>query len=141
MEDDDLKVFFYGSFMDVDLLRTRGVVPKAFEVAMLKHWDIVFSPLATLVSNQARSVYGIVADLSRTDIELLYSGEELKSYRPIEVIVKMRRNKSVRAQCYISQPTPGPKPPADYLHRVIAAAQNLGFPSAYLHRLKQFLER
>ena len=62
---DSLKIFFYGSFMDLEVLRTLGVVPKAFETAELKNWSITFSPIATLVRSEGDSVYGTIAEISQ----------------------------------------------------------------------------
>ena len=33
MKTDLLKVFYYGSFMDLEVLRTRGVVPRTVETS------------------------------------------------------------------------------------------------------------
>ncbi len=68
-----VKVFFYGSFMDLEVLRTLGVVPRTFETAELKNWNITFSPMATLVRSKGDSVYGIIAELSRAEVRTLYS--------------------------------------------------------------------
>ncbi len=131
------KIFFYGSFMDLEVLRTLGVVPRTFETAELKHWNISFRPLATLVRSEENSVYGIVAEMSRTDVETLYSRDDMKHYRAIDVTVETERDKHVPVQCYISKRGTGQKPSVEYLQRVIHAAENLGFPPAYLAKLRR----
>ena len=134
------KVFFYGSFMDLDFLRTKGVSTKSFEVATLEDWGIVLAPLATLIPAETDSVYGIVAELSPADIDRLYSSEEMTGYRPVSVTVKTRSNKQISATCYISNPVPGSKPSAEYVKRITAAARALDLPSFYVGKLKRFLE-
>ncbi len=137
MTTDSLKIFLYGSFMDIEVLRTLGVVPRTFETAELKNWTITFSPMATLVRSEEDSVYGIIAELSRTEVRTLYSRDDLKHYKPVEITVETERNKRVPAQCYISKPGTGQKPSVEYLRRVIHAAENLDFPPAYLAQLRR----
>ncbi len=132
-----VKIFFYGSFMDLEVLRDLGVVPQAFETAKLKRWGITFSPMATLVPREGDVVYGAVAELSRTDVEKLYSRDDLKRYKPIDVTVETEHNKRVSAQCYISKSGTGQKPSVDYLQRVVSAAQKLEFPTSYLSKLRR----
>jgi ketosteroid isomerase-like protein len=134
---DSLKIFFYGSFMDLELLRTLGVVPKTFETAELKNWSIAFSPMATLVRSEGDSVYGTIAELSRDEVRTLYTRDDLKHYNPVDITVATEQNNRVPAQCYISKPGAGQKPSVEYLRRVIHAAGSLGFPPAYLAKLRR----
>jgi hypothetical protein len=134
---DSIKIFFYGSFMDLELLRTLGVVPKTFETAELKNWSITFSPMATLVRREGDSVYGAIAELSRDEVRMLYSKGDLKRYYPVDITVSTKRNERVTVQCYISKSGTGQTPSVEYLQRVIQAAKNLGFPPVYLARLER----
>jgi len=134
---DSVKIFFYGSFMDLEVLRTLGVVPRTFETAELKNWNITFSPMATLDPSEGDSVYGIIAELSRAEVRTLYSRDDLKHYKPVDITAATKRNKHAPAQCYISKPRTGQKPSVEYLQRVIHAAENLGFPPAYLTQLRR----
>jgi hypothetical protein len=132
-----LKIFFYGSFMDLEVLRTLGVVPKTIETAELKNWSITFSPMANLVRSEGDSVYGTIAELSRDEVRMLYTRDDLKHYNPVDITVATTRYKHVPAQCYISKPGTGQKPSVEYLRRVIHAAESLDFPPAYLAKLRQ----
>jgi hypothetical protein len=134
---ESLNIFFYGSFMDLELLRTLGVVPKTFGKAELKNWSIAFSSMATLVQSEGDSVYGTIAELSRDEVRMLYTRDDLKHYSPVDIAVATERNKRVPAQCYISKPGAGQKPSVEYLRRVIQAAESLGFPPAYLAKLRR----
>ena len=53
-------VFFYGSFINLDVLREAGLVPDRVEVARLGGFDIVIRPLANLIRSDQHSVYGIL---------------------------------------------------------------------------------
>jgi hypothetical protein len=43
--------------MDLEVLRTLGVVPQTFETAELRNWSITFSPMATLVRRVPAQCY------------------------------------------------------------------------------------
>ncbi len=92
--------------------------------------------MATLVQSQGDSVYGTIAELSRAEIQTLYSTDNLKHYHPVDITVATKTNKRVPTQAYISKPGTQ-KPSVEYLQRVIQAAENLGFPPAYLARLRR----
>ena len=54
-------VFFYGSFINLDVLAKVDYVPERSEVARLDGYDIRIRPLANLVPSERDRVYGIVA--------------------------------------------------------------------------------
>ena len=134
---DPVKVFFYGSFMDLEVLRTLGVVPRTFETAELKNWSITFSPMATLVQGEGDFVYGTIAELSLDEVRMLYSRGDLKRYYPVDITVSTKGNELVPVLCYISKRGTEQKLSVEYLQRVIQAAKNLGFPPAYLAKLER----
>src|SRR5260370_23222293 len=134
---DSVKIFFYGSFMDLELLRTLGGVAKTFEAAELKDWRITFSPMATLVRSEGDSVYGTIAELSRDEARMLSSKGDLKRYYPVDITVSTKGKERVPVECYISKSGTRQKPSVEYLQRVIQAAKNLGFPPAYLVKLER----
>ncbi len=68
----------------LEVLRTLGVVPKTVDTAELKNWSITFSPMATLVRSEGDSVYGTIAELSRDEVRMLYTRDDLKHYNPID---------------------------------------------------------
>ena len=65
--------FFYGSFIDLDVLKRAGVVPERFEVARLGGFDVEIKPLANLVRSEQHCVYGIVAATTHQELRRLYS--------------------------------------------------------------------
>ena len=134
-----VRVFFYGSFMNLDVLKSLGVRPAALIVAWLEHWDITLAPLATLVPSEKDRVFGILAELSRTDVEHLYSRDELKSYKSLEVSVETKDGK-IPALCFISKPVSGSKPSAEYVNKIVDAAEALPLPQDYTDKLRRFLE-
>jgi hypothetical protein len=140
MAEPSVWVFFYGSFINQDVLKQYGVVLETVEVAKLNGYDIAIQPLATLVPADAHCVYGIVAALTHSEVRKLYSQDWVSGYNPYPVLVETQGGKLIPALCYISPPAAEPSAPsADYLMKIIAPAQEYRFPDWYVERLRQFL--
>jgi hypothetical protein len=133
-------VFFYGSFINLDVLRGAGLVPDRVEVARLGGFDIVIRPLANLVRSDQHSVYGILVTATHSELGRLYDYARDKlggTYLPEAVLVET--NGTWRpALCYISpQMEPGMSS-NDYIDRIVVPARQHGFPAWYLARLEAF---
>jgi AIG2-like family len=130
--------FFYGSFINLDVLRQAGYVPERFEVARLYGFDIRVQPLASLVRSEQHCVYGIAATATHEDLRRLYSQEWVGTYLPEAVLVQTQDGKWRAALCYIAPPGE-PRPAAnDYLDRIVGPARQHGFPDWYIARLESF---
>jgi hypothetical protein len=130
--------FFYGSFMDLEVLKQGGFVPQQYEVAKLNGFDIEIQPLATLVRSDQHSVYGIVASGTHEQLRRLYGQDWLGTYLPEPVLVETLDGKCRAAFCYIA-PAGGSRPATnDYIDRIIGPAERYGFPPWYIARLERF---
>ena len=76
-----IEVFFYGLFMDADLLRTKGVNPTNVRPASVPGFALRIGQRATLLRNPNRLVRGILMELTHTEIEQLYSEPSVRAYR------------------------------------------------------------
>jgi hypothetical protein len=65
--------FFYGSFINRDVLKQAGYVPERVEVARLSGFDISIRPLANLVRSGQHCVFGILAQATHEQLRRLYS--------------------------------------------------------------------
>jgi hypothetical protein len=101
--------FFYGSFINLEVLEAQGLVPERHEVACLSGFDIRIRPLANLVRSERHCV------LAET------------------------LNGTFRAAlCYID-PSQEPAPATgDYVDRIVGPARDFGFPAWYIERLESF---
>jgi hypothetical protein len=134
-------VFFYGSYMNLAVLREVGLVPERWEVARLGGFDIQIAPLANLVRSAQHCVYGIVATATHRELDRLYAhardvlGE---TYLPEAVLVETLDGKCRPALCYLC-PEMRPAPAdAAYVERVAAPAREHGFPAWYVQRIEGF---
>jgi hypothetical protein len=66
-------VFFYGSYINMDVLREVKYVPEKWEVGRLTGFDICIRPLANLVRSTQHSVYGLLATGTHAQLNRLYA--------------------------------------------------------------------
>ena len=133
--------FFYGSFIDLDVLKEVELVPQRFEVASLNGFEISISPLANLTRSQEHTVYGIVAQTTHTELSRIYDYATNKlggTYLPEAVLVETSEGESIPALCYIAPELEHNPAKNRYIDHIVEAARKYGFPSKYIERLESF---
>lgn len=133
--------FFYGSFINLDVLKTVDYVPDRYEVAKLSGFDIRISPLANLVCSDQHCVYGIVATATHDELRRLYdyARDGLGgTYLPEPVLAETRDGNLRPALCYIAPAMEPRRPTNDYIDRIVGPARQYGFPDWYVARLEGF---
>jgi hypothetical protein len=134
--------FFYGSNINLDILKTVDYVPREVHVARLHGFDIEIRPLANLVRSDRHCVYGILATGTHDDLARLYGRyvrDELgATYLPEAVLCEKLDGALVPALCYIAPATEPALATDEYLARIIEPARRFGFPEWYLERLEAF---
>ena len=141
MTDPAVWTFFYGSYMNFDVLREVNLVPARHEVAQLDGFDIRIAPRANLVRSDESCVWGVLATATHAELARLYAhahdvlGE---TYLPEAVLTRTRKGLYRPALCYIcSNMEPRPADPA-YVYRIVRPAIEFGFPSWYVEKLRSF---
>ncbi len=133
--------FFYGSYMNLDVLKEVDYLPERYEVARLSGYDIRIQPLANLVRSDKDTVYGIVAPGTHEQLARLYAHAKDVlggTYLPHPVLVQTLDGKWLPALCYIA-PSMDSRPAAgDYVDRIVGPARRYGFPKWYIDRLESF---
>ena len=133
-------VFFYGSFINLDVLRGAGLVPERVEVARLGGFDIVIGPLANLIRSDQHSVYGILVTATHAELGRLYdyARDQLGGTYLPEAVLAETTGGWRPALCYIAPRMEPGAPSNDYIDRIVAPARRHGFPAWYLARLEAF---
>lgn len=133
--------FFYGSFMNLDVLGQVDLVPERVEVATLSGFDVRIEPLTNLVRSDEHTVYGILATATHAELGRLYryAEDELGgTYLPQAVLAQTLDGTFRPALCYIA-PAMEPAPAdADYVDRILRPAREYGFPDWYIAKLERF---
>jgi hypothetical protein len=137
MPDRRIPVFFYGLFMDLDALRSKGVHPTGPQVASVAGYAIRIGQRATLWPASGSSAHGLLMNLTHAEIELLYSAPGLEAYRPEAVAAAVAEGPPVAALCFNLVAPPA----ADEANPVYAAtlrqlASRLALPPEYVQQIR-----
>jgi len=137
MQPRQVDVFFYGLFMDQELLRSKGLEPQNSEIASVSGLALRIGQRAALVPDERGKVYGIVMSLTLDEVEHLYSDPTVQAYRPQAVLARLASGGQVAALCYNLRepPLPSERNP-DYAAKLRVVAEKVGLPGEYVEQLK-----
>lgn len=128
-----IDVFFYGLFMDEDLLQSKGVTPTNLRLASVSGFQLRIGNRATLVPAQAGHVLGLIASLSHVELEQLYSEPSVRAYRPEAVLASLSNGEVLAALCFnLPEPPSADERNADYAAKLRSLAERLNFPAEYV---------
>jgi hypothetical protein len=133
--------FFYGSYINLNVLREVNYVPEKWEVARLAGFDIRIQPRANLVRSDQHSVYGILATGTHAELNRLYAHAKDvlgETYLPEAVLAEARDGKYKSALCYVCPAMDSRPATNEYVDRIVVPAREYGFPFWYLQRLEAF---
>lgn len=129
--------FFYGLFMDSDILRESGVTAENPRHAYVNDFALRIGQRATLIPSPGARAYGMVFALSHDELDRLYAAPGLDQYRPEAVLARSMAGESFPALCYNLRQAPGPgEANAEYAARLRAVLGKLGFPSEYIDSIE-----
>jgi hypothetical protein len=132
-----IDVFFYGLFMDDQLLLSKGVAPSNIRSASLSGFQLRIGKRATLVPAESARVYGIVMSLTQADIQQLYSDPSVQAYRPEAVTIRLSDNTELAALCFnLIEPPAADEHNAEYASRLRSLAERLQFPAEYISSIQ-----
>lgn len=130
--------FFYGLFMDAQVLRQAGTKPSNFRRAYVTDYALRIGRRATLVPSPGARAYGMLIALTHAELVRLYGAPGLEDYRPEAVVAHVSEDESVPALCYnlVEAPEPRERNP-EYAMRLQSVLEELGFPGAYVESVGQ----
>jgi cation transport regulator ChaC len=134
-------VFFYGSTMNVNVLKALGVEPVAWETARLGGFEVSVRPRVNVARSNSGTVYGVVVSVTHDELTRLYThlrDEFGQVYAAEAVLVETADGKWRPALCYVC-PTMEPRA-ADPRHveDIAAAVRSLHFPAWYVQKIEAF---
>jgi hypothetical protein len=131
-----IAAFFYGLFMDAELLRAKGVNPNVLGSASIAGFGLRIGERAAVVPDGERVVHGVVMDLTHAELDSLYAEESVRMYRPEAVIATLRTGAFIPALCFnlVDAPSPDESNP-QYAGKLRELARRLGLPSGYVESI------
>ena len=126
-------VFFYGLFMDAELLRAKGIEPVSIRIACVPGFALRIGERATLTPAPDSRVYGVLMGLTHNEIERLYSEKSVSIYQPEAIIAELTDGSQVPALCFNLPVAPNPQEAnPDYATQLRDLGRRLGLPSDYV---------
>ena len=125
--------FFYGLFMDADILRDSNILPENPRRAFVEGFGLLIGQRATLVPAPGARAYGMVFALSHDELESLYGTPGLEQYRPEAVLARSLEGEPIPALCFNLREAPAAdEANPDYAARLRTALGKLDFPPEYI---------
>ena len=142
MADHRVNVFFYGSYMNFDVLREVDIDKRAFEPSSISGYELTISPLANLRKKELGTAYGILTRLTHPELDRLYQGHARTvlggTYLPEAVVVNRADGTAAAALCYLSHDMQAARADTGYIDRILKPAHACGFPQWYLDHISSF---
>ncbi len=133
MTDRRIDAFFYGLFMDVDVLRESKVAPSNPRRAYVADFALRIGQRATLLTAAGARAYGMLIALTHRELERLYTAPGLEQYRPEAVLAQTLGGTLVPALCYNLREAPAAhERNPDYATRLQGVLRKLNFPPEYI---------
>jgi hypothetical protein len=132
-----IPVFFYGLFMDAEILRTKGIAPTGIQRASVLGFALRIGQRATLIADAESTAYGLLMNLTHDEIERLYSEASVSAYRPEAVLARLEDDSRVAALCFnLVEPPAGGETNPDYAARLRGLALRLKLPGDYIQLIR-----
>jgi len=130
-------VFFYGLFMDENLLAQSGIKPPSASVGYLNQYALHIGERATLVPRANSQAYGILMTITPSEAAQLYAEDSVTDYVPETVTVNLLDGTKTEAICYNLPKDKTQGTNKDYAKSLLALASEIGFPETYLAQIRQ----
>jgi hypothetical protein len=130
-----MEVFFYGLFMDKDILMKNGINPSNPRKGYLNNYALKIGNRASLIQCIKEKSHGIIMTIADEEIIKLYAEKSVADYIPEKVEVVTETNEHIIATCYnlpLELMTGTNEVYANSLHKL---AKKLNFPEEYLSRI------
>lgn len=121
-------VFFYGLYMDPEILRQKDVGPRNPRIGKLENYRLKIGNKATLLREDGSCAWGMVYSLTHAEINSLYWGAGLDDYAAEAVMVKVGDDLVVALCCNLIEPPAENESNPDYQAKLQQAMDRLGMP-------------
>lgn len=133
-------VFFYGLFMDKDLLKAKGLDPQNIKRAYVKGYKLKIGERATLEQHKGARSYGCIMELKSDELQNLYSGEGVEDYVPQLVQANTTVGESLEAVTYILPVEKITGCNSEYASKLAGIAKKLDLPDDYIDEVEAWID-
>ncbi|AOO64243.1 gamma-glutamylcyclotransferase family protein [Sulfurospirillum halorespirans] len=123
------EVFFYGLYMDPEILTSKEVTPRNPRIATVKGYKLRIGKLATLLRDENSKASGIIYSLTHDEIDKLYKDSGFLAYVPESLTATTKDNATLSVLCCNLRvpPATGENNP-EYLEKLTACMKKYNVP-------------
>lgn len=132
-------VFFYGLFMDKNLLKEQGFNPQNIQRAYLKGFQLKIGERATLAPQNEACSYGTVMELDSNELQKLYGSDGVEDYIPQTVQANRMTGEPLEAVSYILPIEKNSGCNSEYAIKLASIAKKLDFPDYYIDEIEEWI--
>lgn len=136
-----MEIFFYGLFMDRNILTKNGINPSKPRKGYLNHYTLKIGNRASLVPCKNEKAYGILMEVNAEEIAKLYAEKSVSDYIPEKVEVVTESQERLLATCYNLPLSLLTGTNESYAQSLYKLATKLNFPKAYLDKIKEYIPK
>jgi len=94
-------VFFYGLYMDEEILKSKGVKPRNKRRAIADGYALRLGNMATLLRKENATAYGMVYSLTHEEMDILYKNSGLTQYVNEALMVELENKSNIVTLCSV----------------------------------------
>lgn len=136
-------IFFYGLFMDRDLLVNSGYRASEATLAYVRGHQLRIGNRATLVPHESAIAYGTLMQLPEHDLIRLYSGDGVEDYQPEKVqaniLVEGSKERTIEAFTYLLPEAMLTGSNSEYAAKLVEVAAKVHLPKMYIEEIKNWI--
>jgi len=122
-------VFFYGLYMDEEILKSKKVEPRNRRVAVAGGYTLRIGKMATLLRDDKSKVHGLVYSLTHHEIDTLYAKAGLTEYVAEAIMVELEDGSFLATLCCNLLNPPADNESNDEYHKkLLLCMEGYGLP-------------
>ena len=133
-------VFFYGLFMDVDLLKVKGLNPSNPELVCVEGYGLRIGERATLEASAGEHAFGSIMELDDEELAVLYGEKSVADYVPEQLVATGMQGKSLEVTSYILPMEKVTGSNSEYAGLLALAARKVGLPDDYIDEIETWIQ-
>ncbi len=113
-------VFFYGLYMDEEILKSKNVEPRNKRIAIANGYELKIGKMATLIRKDKAKSQGLVYSLTHDEIDILYVKSGLTAYVTEALMVELQDGSSIVAlTCNLLHPPTDDESNDEYFQKLL----------------------
>ena len=122
-------VFFYGLYMDAEILKSKNVEPRKNRKALVYDYKLRVGNMATLLREEGSEAHGLVYALTHDEIYSLYEGSGITAYVTEPLMAETEEGEFIPTiTCVLKEPPAKNESNREYWDKLIVCMEKYNLP-------------